>query len=130
MKNQSNTSAQPTVDGAFLAVIQQHRRGGAMTDLSEELRKVNEAVQLTGRPGSVVLKLTVKPATQIGGAVVVEDEVTSKLPKTDRAGSIFFVDEDNNLRREDPKQMTMPLSAIPGGAAESKQQPELKESAS
>lgn len=114
--NQS-ADAGPAVDGAFLAMMQNHRRGESLSDLAAALREVTEAVRHTGKPGSVTLKVKIRPAAK-GGAMVVEDEVKTTLPKSEIEGSIFFADDQGNLLREDPNQRTLPLRSIEGGAAE------------
>lgn len=112
----TNAVAAPAIDGAFLALLQKHRKGGAITEASDLLRELNEAVQLTGKAGSLSLKLTVSPATRGQGAVVVVDELKLKKPEVDRDnGSIFFVDAQNNLVREDPNQQKLDLQPMDGG---------------
>jgi hypothetical protein len=107
----------PAIDGAFLAMIQNHRRGEALSDLAEAMREVTEAAQLTGKGAVLTLKIKVKPASK-GGAMVVVDEIKMTLPKAEAEGSIFFADEAGNLLREDPNQKTLPLRSIEGGQAE------------
>lgn len=125
MKTQTTTAeAGPAIDGAFLAMMQNHRRGETLSDLGEALREVTEAVKLTGKAGSFSLKVKIRPASK-GGAMIVEDSVTTSLPKTEAEGSIFFADDEGNLLREDPNQKTLPLREIKGGLEE--QQQPLKE---
>lgn len=119
MSKKTNAVANPAIDGAFLAMMQQHRKGASLTDLSDAIRQVTEAVQLTGRPGSVTFKVSIRPASK-GGAMVVEDDISTKLPKSDKEGSIFFADDKHNLLREDPNQAVLPLRSIEGGAGEQK----------
>ncbi len=114
----SNAVVAPAIDGAFLSMLQAHRRGEALTDLAEAMRQVTEAVQLTGRPGNVTFKVNIRPASKAQGALVVEDDIVTKVPKADRQGSIFFADDHNNLLREDPRQTTLPLRTIDGGKQE------------
>jgi hypothetical protein len=116
MKNKNNEAA-AAIDGAFLAMLQNHRRGGVLSDLAEAMREVTEAVQATGKGGVVILKMKIRPASK-GGALVVEDEVKTTLPKESGEGSIFFADENHNLLREDPNQKTLPLRTVDGGKAE------------
>lgn len=110
--------AKPAVDGGFLATLQNHEGGDCLSDLSEELRKVTEAVLLTGKPGSLALKLTIRPASASSVAVVMEDEITTKLPKVHKRASIHFVDEAFNLLRDNPKQLSMDLKVVEGNQTE------------
>lgn len=116
MSDKNNGEA-PAIDGAFLAMLQNHRRGEVLSDLAEGLRDVTDAVRETGKGGKLILEIKIRPAAK-GGAMVVEDVVKTSLPKTEAEGSIFFADSDGNLLREDPNQKTLPLREIQGGAAE------------
>ncbi len=126
-KTQDSGVSQPQIDGAFLATLQNHDGGACLSDLSEELRKVTEAVLLTGKPGALTLKLTLKPAGQAAVAVVMEDEITSKLPKVHKRASIHFVDDQHNLLRDNPRQLSMNLKVVEG--AEEEEQAPLREAA-
>lgn len=117
MAKTKTIAAQTHIDGAFLSVLQQHRKGEVLSDLAEAMREVAGAVTLTGKAGTVMLKIKIRPASK-GGALVVEDEVKTALPKTETQGSIFFADDKGNLLREDPNQTTLPLRTIEGGAEE------------
>lgn len=110
MKNKTDGEA-AAIDGAFLAVLQNHRRGAALSDLADAMREVTEAVQATGKAGVVTLKFKVRAAAK-SGAMIVEDEIKTTLPKTEAEGSIFFADADGNLLREDPNQRTLPLRTV------------------
>jgi hypothetical protein len=108
----------PQVDGSFLSMLQNYNDGQCISDLSAEARKVVEAVMMTGKPGSVSLKLTFKPASSgAAAALVITDSVTSKLPKVHERNGIFFVDPDMNLHRDNPKQMKLALKVVDVHAA-------------
>lgn len=111
--NQANQQqAEPAADSRFFSLMQVHRHGEALNDLSAALRDSTEAAQLTGKPATVTLKITIKPAAQIKGAVIVEDDISVKLPKIKNDNSIFYADAEGNLLREDPKQMKLQLKVI------------------
>ncbi len=116
-KKQTNATAHPAIDGAFLQMLQSHRRGETLSDLAEAMREVAGAVKMTGKAGTVMLKIKIRPASK-GGALVVEDEVKTALPKAETQGSIFFADDKGNLLREDPNQTTLALRTIEGGKIE------------
>jgi hypothetical protein len=111
-------NSQPTIDPAFLQLMQQHRGGECLGDLSAALREVNKAVQLTGKGGSVTLKIKIAPAQNINGAVAVEDDIKTTLPSPQKGGSLFYADENGTLLREDPKQLHMELRQVTGGPAD------------
>lgn len=112
MKNKTE-QAEPQVDRRFLNIIQQHKAGAAISDLSAALKQVTSAVQLTGKTGKVTLEMTVTPATKGDpGTLVFLTKVKAKAPETEAPGSIFYADEDFNLVREDPKQARLPLKEL------------------
>ncbi len=100
---------------AFLTMLQQHRGGETLSDLSEQLAKVTEAVFHLSKAGTLTLKLTIKPATRTPGAMVVEDEIKSSLPKPDDRSSIFFADTESwCLLRDNPNQLALGLRTVDG----------------
>ena len=64
-------------------------------------------VKDTGKKGTITLTVTVEPMPKSdGSALIVTDEIKLKLPEFAREASLFFADDDNNLRRDDPRQLT------------------------
>lgn len=84
----------------FAAWFQDLRRGSAHADMTSELADLVEAVIENRKKGTISLVFTVEPAGN--GQVVVRDEIVSKPPKAELPTSIYFVDREMNLRREDP----------------------------
>jgi len=114
-KNQMQLD-QPGIDSAFLTLLQHHRSGQILSDLSAAMREVTEAAQLQGKPAAITLKITVKPASNACGAVVVVDDIKTKLPTPEKKGSFFFSDDAGNLFRDDPRQKELPLlKTVDGG---------------
>lgn len=91
---------------SFAAFLAQHQRGRTDRELSEKLRELVEAVEETGKGGSITYTLTIKPQAQTEHTVLVTDEVKTKLPQLDRPASIFFADEAYRLVRNDPRQLS------------------------
>jgi hypothetical protein len=94
--------------------IQVLRKGGCNDDLGAAIEEVTDRVKATGKPGKVVLTLTIEPAgIEKGGKDVivekvwVEDDIKTVLPKTPQPSTLLFVDPDGGLTREDP-QRTIP----------------------
>jgi hypothetical protein len=103
------------VNGAFVRALQIHRNGEVISDLSDALAKVTEGVMQTGRAGSVTLKLNIKQASA-GVAIVIEDDIKTVLPKSDKVGSLFFAHPETfELMRDNPNQMSLELKAVDGG---------------
>ena len=96
----------------FADVLRDLARGRVHDELSDALWAVIGGVRETGKPGSITLKVSVKPMPKAEGMVIVADSVTVKVPEGDRTESIFFVTRDGNLTREDPAQMQLPLREV------------------
>lgn len=105
-----NTKKGPEVDGAVLGVLAEHRKGGAITDLSAALRTLTEAVQRTGKSGTVSLKLKIAPAQGTSNTLILSDTISVNEPKEKEQGSIFFPDDSHNLVRNDPEQHELPMA--------------------
>lgn len=91
---------------SFAAFLCQHAKGRSERELSAEMRKLVEAVEETGKGGSITYTLTLKPEPRAEHTVLVTDEIKTKLPSLDRPASIFFADERYRLVRTDPRQMS------------------------
>lgn len=95
-----------TEDQSFSAFLCQKNRGRTEQELSAKLRELVEAVEETGKGGSITYVLSVKPQAQTEHAVLVTDEIKTKLPQLDRPASIYFTDEAFRLVRTDPRQLS------------------------
>ncbi|MFJ8966084.1 hypothetical protein ACIRG5_42510 [Lentzea sp. NPDC102401] len=72
---------------------------------SHELTELLKAVRETNKPGSITITLKITPDKGSGGErVVVAGSVTTKKPAFDPRTSIFFLDEDGGMHRNDPRQ--------------------------
>lgn len=91
---------------SFAAMLAQVRPG---TDIeaAEALRKVIEAVKVTGKAGTLTLKLQVKPADGVSDAVIVYDDLAYKPPQKTRGGSMAFITSAGDLSRTDPSAMPL-----------------------
>jgi hypothetical protein len=101
------------IGNAFDKTLRELRGGFAMSELSERLGEVVAAVRLTGKKGKLRLELEVKPASRGETVcVMVEDEISTKIPKPDRITTIFYADEQNLLQRQDPRQKEFELRTV------------------
>jgi hypothetical protein len=104
-----------TVNNSFELTLREMRAGQVVSDLSDELGKVIEAVRVTGKAGELQLRIKVKPASKGDiNTVMVEDKIDSKLPRPERPQTIFFTTEANGLQRQDPRQTEMELRVVVG----------------
>ena len=92
----------------FASMLLELNGGDVEQELSGKLTELVSAVKLVQKPGSITVTLKVKPATTGGAEVVfVTDEIKTKVPEFDRASTLFFIDDENQLRRQDQRQSTM-----------------------
>lgn len=96
--------------GQFLL---EQRNGGLHGELSDRLREVVEAVVEQGKPGTLTLTVTIKPAGNGTNQFIVGDDIKAKAPEPERGASLFFADRRGNLSRTDPRQPELPLQEVP-----------------
>jgi len=97
----------------FLETLGELRQGRTLEELGLELANVVAAVQATSKKGSLSLKITVSPPKK-GSAtyLVVDDEIVTRVPKLDRAETVFFPTRDHSLSRNDPSQIPLGLRPV------------------
>jgi hypothetical protein len=99
----------------FAEFLREQRRGELLNDLTEALHEAVTAVGEHQLAAEVTLKIKIKPAGELGGAVQVQDEIATKLPKPKTAPSVFFITPDNNLSKNDPHQTKLELRDVATG---------------
>jgi hypothetical protein len=98
----------------FAEFLREQRSGTTHDELSQGLNALLESVSDTGKGGSLTLTIKVKPAGKGDHhMVVVSDTVAIKMPEGERGEAIFFVDDDFNLTRDNPRQPSLPLREVP-----------------
>ena len=100
-------TAQPADEKAirpFSDFLRDQNRGRTHDELSDGLNDLVAKVKDTGKKGTLTLTVSVEPMKGNEDALLVHDEIKLKLPEHDRGSSIFFADDDHNLRRDDPNQ--------------------------
>lgn len=85
----------------FNHTIKSMRQGELHAQLTDELTELVAAVMQQGRGGTLTLKLTVKPDR---GALFIDGDIATKLPKPRVGAAMFYGDEHGNLFSRDPKQ--------------------------
>lgn len=88
----------------FATFLMETNKGRSHEELSLGLQELVREVIRTGKPGSISYRVTVKPQPGNEQMVVVLDEIVRKVPRGERASSVFFVTDDNELVRNDPRQ--------------------------
>jgi hypothetical protein len=118
MKKDTNAESGPAVDRAFINVLNNHEGGSVVSDVSAAMKNVMSAVALTGKAGVVTLTMNIKPASKgLGGALTFTPVIKSKVPTLEPAASIFYVDDDCNPVRDDPRQAKLNLKVVESAPA-------------
>ncbi|MHB0992646.1 MAG: hypothetical protein ACYC0M_15415 [Burkholderiales bacterium] len=76
----------------------------------EKLAELVNAINDTGKAGSLSIKIDLKPST--AGALAVRGNVTIKKPARMPREALLWPTSDGNLLSEDPKQMKMELKPV------------------
>ena len=90
----------------FAAFFVQHLAGRANEEISDEFHTLLAAVNEHGKKGALTITVTVEPPKgHIDGApVAISIDSVLKAPKASAPPSIYFVDDDGNATRNDPRQ--------------------------
>lgn len=100
----TKTGTEPREFAAFLLDV---NKGQSNLELSEKLHGLIAEVQRTGKAGSLTYKVEVKPEAGTDGLVIVTDQIACKLPQGERRKSLFFVDGNGDLTRDNPQQHSL-----------------------
>lgn len=101
------TEAVETADlAAFLAA---HLNGRTAEELSAEFHQLLDAVRTHGKKGAMTITVVVDPpANGVDSAPMpIGVESTVKAPKPTPVKSLYFLDNDGNPVREDPRQLAI-----------------------
>jgi hypothetical protein len=113
----TNVDRERTLFSAWLA---KQREGALHGELTDELAALAAAVARHEKPGTLTLKVTIKPGEDGADYLVISDEVSAKPPQPPRSPSLFYADSDGNLSRNNPRQPQLPLREVGGGKGASK----------
>ncbi|MPS27586.1 MAG: hypothetical protein E2576_11135 [Alcaligenaceae bacterium] len=92
--------------------VLRHLRGGQLIDeASELLAKVVQAVDSTGKAGSITIKIKVKKISR-SGALELIDTVDGAIPEAEALTTLMFPTPEGNLLTSDPRQQTLDLKSI------------------
>lgn len=118
MSEKSITIPVQGANGAFANLLAGMKRGAVLGDLDDTLKEVVTAINATGKPGSITLKLKIVPegnADSESPIYAITEDISVKKPRKSRGVAKFFGDEEGNLMRNDPKQDEIKFGEIEGG---------------
>ncbi|MFJ7070151.1 hypothetical protein [Streptomyces sp. NPDC101115] len=97
---------------AFLA---SHLNGRTDEELSAEFHQLLDAVRAHGKKGQMTITIVVEPpANGVDSAPMpIGVESTVKAPKPTPVKSLYFLDDDGQPVREDPRQLAMDFRSAP-----------------
>ena len=91
----------------FVSMLMEMQGGDVATQINVKMHELVAAVTGTGRKGELNIKIKFEPSKRAmgGGVLMISNtaEVTIKKPEPGLGMSLFFVDDDGNLRRDDPR---------------------------
>lgn len=123
MQNMNSTDAAPedvppaSNTKSILAFLAEQDSGQIVSDLSDELRDLTEAVEMSFSKyhGKTKGELNIKISLTLErGAYNVDVDYSAKRPKPVTARTIMWLGDGGNLETSNPKQMTMPFSTVNG----------------
>ena len=99
---------------AFAVFLQDLRDGRTHAEMSSGLADLLAAVKDTGKGGTLTLQLKIKPGARGRDVdkVIIIDNVKVDLPKPERGEDFFWVNDDNQLSRNHPRQQSLPLREV------------------
>jgi hypothetical protein len=100
-----NTPVDPEApDALFADALRQTHKGKPLGRVSTHLRELVEAVKATGKPGKLVLTVTVDPKNSEATLVGLGFAVKLTLPQLPIPAGTFYTDDTGGLCRNDPNQ--------------------------
>jgi len=90
----------------FNDTLVQLRYGTLHDELTDELNKLTEDVTRIGKGGTLTLTIKLKP-TNNSGQIEIIDNIKVVTPKETKGTTIMFATPENNLSRDDPKQLSI-----------------------
>lgn len=99
-----------------LTILSELDNGLVMAALTEQLYSAHQQASATQRPAKVQLTLTIKPAAtratpgvNHGDVLQIIAAIDTKLPKPVHDATIFFVNADGNISRNQDRQPDLPI---------------------
>lgn len=90
----------------LMNVLMEARNGALAVKLSRDFTKLVEGCVQTNQKGEMHIKLVLLPSKTDDGAIQISisSDTKLKVPEFGVGSALFFVDDENNLTRTDPRQ--------------------------
>ncbi|GGS88273.1 hypothetical protein ACFFV7_51110 [Nonomuraea spiralis] len=104
----TTTETEPGRVRPFADVLRDIQGGEVADEAAMLMQQLVAAVQTHGKKGSMTLAIEVQPMKGNTSALMVSAQASIKPPKGEPTAAVFFFDGDNNLVRDDPRQLALP----------------------
>lgn len=114
MTTQHDTEA-PAERADVAAFLASHLNGRTDEELSTEFHQLLDAVKTHGKKGQMTITIVVEPpANGVDSAPMpIGVESAVKAPKPTPVKSLYFLDDDGQPVRDDPRQMSIEFRSAP-----------------
>lgn len=96
----------------FSDLLRDDRGGVTDLEVTKAVRELVAAVETTGKAGAITVTVALRPNCR--GQVYLQVTPKAKLPELPREASLYFVDGDLDLTRQDPRQLSLRDLRDPG----------------
>ena len=102
---------------AFAVILHELNEGSTHAALTSDLAELLRTVQITGRAGSLTLKIKIAPASRTNGSATVDKvNITAdrklELPKPEMATDFFYLTDEGETTRNHPRQQSLELREV------------------
>lgn len=88
-------------------ILREYRNGRAADLATRKMAELVQAVDDTGKAGTLTITFKVKPEKGGGSQKTIACDIKSKPPEVDLPEAVFFSDSEGSLHRSDPQQREM-----------------------
>lgn len=96
---------------SLLETLHHLNNGTLFSDASDELASLVKAVDQTGKPGKLIIEISLRKLN--GLTMAANGKLVVKAPKEPDMETLFFPTPEGNLLTEDPRQGKLQLKAVP-----------------
>ena len=101
---QKGNKMKPIETPDFATFITDLAHGEINQKLTEAMAEVIRAVEATNKVGELVVRFIAK---RNGNMAIVATEIRKKIPEEPLTGSMFYIGDNGELFREDPRQLRL-----------------------